>query len=64
MKCKNLITSHIFDVSEDECKKLLEEFDCFAVINPTREEKLFLEKVEKKNLSIKEKVMGKKRKEC
>ena len=63
MKCKNMVTNHVFEVTEEECKKLLEEFDCFEIVNPTKEEKLFLETVEKKNLTIKEKVMRKQRKE-
>lgn len=57
MKCRNILTGNIFDVSFNEMKKLKEEYDCFEAINPSLEEKRALKNVTKKPLTIREKVM-------
>ena len=57
MKCRNILTGNFFDVSLDEMRKLKEEYDCFEAVNPSVEEKKALKKVEKKPLTIREKVL-------
>ncbi len=63
MKCKNIVTGHVFEIGIDEGKKLLEEFDCFEIVNPTVDEQSVLSQTKKKNLSIRQRVMKSKRKE-
>ena len=57
MKCKNTITGNVFEIEFDEGKRLLEEFDCFELVEAVPEERSKMSRVEKKNLTVKERVM-------
>ncbi len=58
MKFKNTLTNNIFDVSPEEGKKLLEDYDCFELIEADAEEKKLLAKKEKKALTVQDKVLN------
>jgi len=63
MKCKNTITGNVFEIEFDEGKKLLEEFDCFELLEATNSERSVLSEVKKPNLTVKQRVMKSARKE-
>ncbi len=62
MKLKNTITDNIFDTSAEEGKKLLEDYDCFKVIEADAEEKKVLKQRKKTVLTVKDKVLSTKSK--
>ena len=64
MKCKNTITGNVFEIEFEEGKKLLEEYDCFEIIEAPKSELEMLSNQPKNNLTIKERVMKSARKEC
>ena len=57
MKCKNIITGNIFEVSSEEGKKLLNEYDCFEIVDATETEKKCLLKKDKTASTIRQRVM-------
>ena len=57
MKCKNTITGYVFEIDFSEGKKLLEEFECFELLDATDEERSQLSLTKRKKLSVKERVM-------
>lgn len=57
MKFRNTITGYVFDVDVTEGKKLFSDFECFELVEADKDEKAHLENVEKKNMSIRQRVM-------
>jgi len=57
MKLKNTITDNIFDISAEDGKKLLDEYDCFEVVEVEAAEKKVLSQKAKKPLSVRDKVL-------
>ena len=57
MKCKNTITGICFEIDAETAKNLLAEYDCFELVDATKEEKQVFEKTVVRPLTVREKVM-------